>query len=160
MCDKMENRHFLEQAIALCDQKEYSSAKRLLDEYLKSFSDDARANLTMVRILTEDYSKMNVEENFDYYFQKALISLPEKEKKVAIKDYNDYVSLCERKSQNTFESEKNSSFAGNFISFFVAFCLVSGIGFSIANQYLVGIILIVLSIVVGLVFYFIRMMKK
>lgn len=81
MCDKMENRHFLEQAIALCDQKEYSSAKRLLDEYLKSFSDDALANLTMVRILTEDYSKMNVEENFDYYFQKALISLPEKEKK-------------------------------------------------------------------------------
>ena len=63
-----------------CDQKDYESAKILLVPYLKQNPNHGEANFLMVRVLTQDYTLEKVDEDFEQYFQVALIHAKEKKK--------------------------------------------------------------------------------
>jgi len=82
--------NYLQKAYELCDQKEYELAKTIFAKYLKINENDYHANLGMVRALTHDYSKENVAEDFEFYFQKALAVAPIQEKSKILKKYNTY----------------------------------------------------------------------
>ena len=74
-----------------CDQKDYESAKILLVPYLKQNPNHGEANFLMVRVLTQDYTLEKVDEDFEQYFQVALIHANEKQKKEMIRQYNRYI---------------------------------------------------------------------
>ncbi len=69
----MNEDSILIQVQNLCEQKEYALAKSILLPYLQQNPKDSKANFLMVRILTEDYTLKEVSEDFESYFQTAIL---------------------------------------------------------------------------------------
>lgn len=153
----------INQAIALCNQKEYEQAKIILESVLKENPNFYPANLGMVRALTEDYSKDNVQEDFEYYFQKALKFSPPEERKSLVKAYNTYVNNLEIADKMGAITNKNSfkkSWRSNINVFIISLCLIMGIFLIIYEQYLAGAVLIGIALIIAMIWYFIHSFKK
>lgn len=132
----------LQRAFDLCNQKEYDLAKTIFMKYLKINENDYSANLGMVRALTHDYSKENVTEDFEFYFQKAFSVAPFEEKNKILKKYNTYVENLNLSQQlGHMMDTKKRSFSSNFYVFLISCCLVIGVFFFLAKSWLLGCLL-------------------
>ena len=160
---KMEENRLnpLQEAFDLCNQKEYELAKTIFMNYLKENENDYYANLGMVRVLTQDYSKENVIEDFEFYFQKALAVAPIEEKSKILKNYNTFVenlNLSQQLDKIMYSSKK--SFMINFYVFLISCCFVIGIFFFLSKQWLLGSLLFGVSILLIIINYLSNLLKR
>ena len=158
-----ENRsNRLNQIVTLCDQKEYELANKMLQEYLNDSKADYHEYLLMVRILTQDYEKKDVYEDFESYFQKALMTIPEDIKKETIQKYNHYIEQIEYENRFNQLMPKASkrTFSSNFIVFLISICVVVGSCLLLANQLTSGLIMLGAGIILCIIAYFLHVLKK
>ncbi len=154
--------NYLQKAYELCDQKEYELAKTIFAKYLKINENDYHANLGMVRALTHDYSKENVAEDFEFYFQKALAVAPIQEKSKILKKYNTYVENLNLSQHldNLMNASKKGSFISNFYVFLISCCFVIGVFFFISKQWLLGSLLFGVAIFIVIINYLSNLLKR
>ena len=151
----------ISKAYELCDKNEYDTAKVLFEQVLKDNPKDYEANLGMVRCLTHDYTKEKVNEDFEYYFQKALLKAPLADRKKLVKEYNYYINNLEisAKMDRVLEKPKKGKFKNNFYTFLISFSLIVGIFVISMGSVIPGIIAILVGIFVG-VYWYLTSLKK
>ena len=158
----MNEDSILIQVQNLCEQKEYALAKSILLPYLQQNPKDSKANFLMVRILTEDYTLKEVSEDFESYFQTAILLLPEKEKKEKIQQYNRYIETIQwnEKVQQLAPSSDKKTIGSNILVFLLSCCFMIGLIFCLYEEYVSGIILMGLAFVIGVIQWILHYKKK